>query len=247
MSKHIVHTYPGQSAAALTAGLLGTWDSNNKIALPSAAGAKVFGVISRTVSAASEATGLEFGICEVTAGEAIAAGDRISALATGKAQVANAGDYVCGHALTAASGADVTFLAVIFEASKQQDYTKVASLALDGATIHAAAGGVIAWQNPESSSIIITRAILDITTKATDGVATLDVGTTAVSAATTSDNLIDGQDVGAATGTFDNITEKGTNGKSRQKLAAGKWVTVDEKTNDATGLVGTLYIHYFVL
>jgi hypothetical protein len=29
-------------------------------------------------------------------------------------------------------------------------------------------------------------------------------------------------------------------------LASGKWVTVDEKTGDAEGAIGTLFIHYHI-
>jgi hypothetical protein len=119
----------------------------------------------------------------------------------------------------------------------------VVKIPLAGATIHAATNGILAWANPEPVSIIITRVLLDITTIAT-AACTFDIGTTAVSATTTSDNLLTGVDAHAATGLFDNITDKGTNGKSKQKLASGKWVTLDEKTGDATGLVGNLYIEY---
>lgn len=104
-------------------------------------------------------------------------------------------------------------------------------------------GGVGAWQNPEPVTIVIERLELYTTVVAT-GAATVDAGTTPTSATTSSDNLIDGLDVNAATGLFDNITEKGTNGKSRQTLAPGKWITVSRATGDVTGLVGTGYVHY---
>ena len=107
-------------------------------------------------------------------------------------------------------------------------------------------GGVLAWQNPEASSIIITRVVIDATTKAT-GACTIDVGTTATSATTSSDTLLDGLDVGTAATTADNITDKGTNGKSRQKLASGKWVTGSMASGAAAGLVGYAYIEYFVI
>src|SRR5712671_6130274 len=41
---------------------------------------------------------------------------------------------------------------------------KIAIKPLVGATIHA---GVVAWQNPEAVSIVITRALVDVTTVAT--------------------------------------------------------------------------------
>jgi hypothetical protein len=116
---------------------------------------------------------------------------------------------------------------------------------LSGATIHAASGGVVAWQNPEKGSIIITGVFLHVTTVST-GACTLDIGTTTVGATTTSDNLIDGVDVNSAAGVFTNGSDAGSNGKSRQLLAEGKWVTLDEKTGDATGLVAELTIEYLI-
>ncbi len=125
---------------------------------------------------------------------------------------------------------------------------KIGTLALTGAAIHAGTGGVIAWQNPEAVAILITRVILDLTTVST-GACTLDVGVTEASATTTSDTLLDGVDANAAVAVFDSMNaalDAGANAKA-QKLASGKWVTIDEKTGDATGLVGTLYIQYIPL
>lgn len=108
------------------------------------------------------------------------------------------------------------------------------------------AGGIFAWSNPETVSIIVTRVILDVTTKTT-GACTVDVGTTATSATTSSDNLIDGKDINAATGVFDNIEDQGTNGTSRQKLASGKWVTASVASGASAGLVGYAYIEYLLI
>lgn len=107
-------------------------------------------------------------------------------------------------------------------------------------------GGVFAWQNPEGTAIIVDRVELDVTTPAS-AAGTLDVGTTATSATTLSDNLIDGLDVNAAAGVFDNLGNAGTNGKTRQKLAAGKWVTGSRASGAMAGLVGKAYIHYHTL
>ena len=117
---------------------------------------------------------------------------------------------------------------------------KVAIKAVTGAALHA---GVLNWQNPESVSIHILRIVFDVTTKST-GASTTDIGTTAVSNTTASDNLIDGLDTGSAPIAADNIVNGGSNGKAYQKLAAGKWVTIKEASGDATGLVGTLYVEY---
>jgi hypothetical protein len=117
---------------------------------------------------------------------------------------------------------------------------KVAKKPLTGAALHA---GVQAWQNPETVAIVIERVLLDRTTKST-GASTMDIGTTATSATTASDSLIDGVNSGAAEAIEDNLSDAGTNGKARQKLAAGKWVTFKEASGDATGLVANAYIHY---
>lgn len=120
---------------------------------------------------------------------------------------------------------------------------KVARVAL---TALDTGGGVFAWANPEAGSIIVERVVLDVTTKST-GASTVDVGTTATSATTSSDNLLDGVDLGTAVGTFDNLEESGTNGTSRQKLATGKWVTGSRASGAAAGLVGFAYIHYHTI
>lgn len=108
------------------------------------------------------------------------------------------------------------------------------------------AGGVFAWQNPHENNIAIIGCYIHVTTVAT-AACTIDVGTTATSATTSSDTLLDGLDVNAATGVFDNNTDKGTNGKTRQVLAAGKWVTASKASGASAGLVGYAYIEYIVL
>ena len=108
------------------------------------------------------------------------------------------------------------------------------------------AGGVFAWQNPHENAVIVTRVVLDVTTKAT-AACTLDVGMTATSAATSADNLIDGLDVNAAAGVFDNVEDQGTNGTSRQKVASGKWVTASKASGATAGLIGTAFIEYYVV
>lgn len=116
---------------------------------------------------------------------------------------------------------------------------KVALAALD------TGGGVLSWVNPEAGAIIITGLTVDVTT-ASSGACTVDLGTTATSATTTSDTLIDGVSV-AAIATVSNIDDKGTNGKSRQKLAVGKWVTGSMASGAAAGLAGYAYIRYYVV
>lgn len=108
-------------------------------------------------------------------------------------------------------------------------------------------GGVFSWKNPELSDILIEHVAVVVTTKAT-AACSIDVGTTATSATTSSDNLIDGKDVNAAAGTFTNIESTGTNGKPAQRLAAAKWVTASVVSGGASaGLKGTYEIYYRVL
>lgn len=117
---------------------------------------------------------------------------------------------------------------------------KIAVVPLAGATIH---GGVQAWQNPEPTDILIKRVMVDVTTVAAQA-ATLSVGTTATSATTASANLLDTLNVRAATGVFDNVTDGGVLGKSRQRLAPGKWISFSEQSGNVTGMVGNAYIEY---
>jgi hypothetical protein len=106
-------------------------------------------------------------------------------------------------------------------------------------------GGIFSWANPEATAIIVTRVLLDVTTQSS-GACTVDVGMTAVSAATAADNLINGLSL-AAPGLFDNLEEAGTNGTSRQKVAVGKWVTASMASGASAGLVGSAYIEYFLV
>ena len=142
------------------------------------------------------------------------------------------------------NGTDINVTAAELNLVKNADrIVKVAKVPLAAVDT---GGGVFSWQNDEGASIIVQRIILDVTTKTT-GACTIDVGTTAVNATTSSDNLIDGLDINAATGVFDNITDKGDNGKSKQKLADGKWVTASKASGASAGLVGFAYIEYVVI
>lgn len=108
-------------------------------------------------------------------------------------------------------------------------------------------GGLLSWQNPElGRDIGIVGLEIDITT-VSSGAGTADFGTTPTNGATLSDNLIDGLNLNAATGLFNNNEDKGTNGKSKQRLAAGKWLTGSTASGSAVGLVGFAYIQYIVL
>ena len=120
--------------------------------------------------------------------------------------------------------------------------TKVAEVALAAVDT---GGGIFAWANPEASSIIITSVLIYVTTVAT-GACSIDVGTTAVSATTASDNLLDGIDIHTATGAFTLADQAGANGLTRQVLAAGKWVTGSKDSGASAGIVGKALIYYIV-
>jgi parallel beta-helix repeat protein len=106
-----------------------------------------------------------------------------------------------------------------------------------------------AWQNPESAAVIVTRLVVDVTTAGGTATAVLNAGT-AANGTTESDDLIDGADLNAIA-VRDNIEDRGTNGKSRQKLAANggatDFVTGVIKTANAASLAGKYYIEYMAV
>jgi hypothetical protein len=108
--------------------------------------------------------------------------------------------------------------------------------------------GMLSWQNPEDSAIIIIRFILDITTEAT-GAAVANFGSDGDGTGT-SDDLLDGVDVGTAAGVFDNIDDQGTNGQSVIRLDAAGGTTdyiTGTGESDPADLVGNAYIYYLVI
>tara|TARA_R100000700_G_C3105141_1_gene100536 strand:- start:218 stop:667 length:450 start_codon:yes stop_codon:yes gene_type:complete len=110
-------------------------------------------------------------------------------------------------------------------------------------TGHAAGAHGLAWANPEAEDIIIEGVLLDVTTAAT-GSATIDLGI-AANATTTGDNLLDGVDVGSAAIMATSGVNGGTNGKMYQPMTSSQWITGDFNAS-AAGLVGNLYIKYFI-
>lgn len=105
-------------------------------------------------------------------------------------------------------------------------------------------GALFAWQNPENVSIIVDRIEIDITTKST-GAANGSFGT-AANGTTSSANLIDTYALGGTEKVVNNIDDKGAGGKSVQKMTTSQFIT---GTGSATtvGLVGTVYIHYYLV
>lgn len=116
---------------------------------------------------------------------------------------------------------------------------KLAKVALT-ATTGTSGGGALAWANPEAQSIIIWKFVLDVTTQSS-GAATVDIGV-AADATTSADTLIDGKSVATA-GTFDNITDKGTNGLPTKKMTSSQYITGTASATLA-GMVANAYIYY---
>lgn len=117
---------------------------------------------------------------------------------------------------------------------EQKGAYKVALAALD------TAGGILAMANPEGVDLIVTKLVLNVITVAT-AACTVDAGI-AANATTSADNLIDGQDVNAATGAFG--SPSGTNGKPAVLWASNQYLTVSKVTGAAAGLAGYAYIEY---
>jgi hypothetical protein len=107
-----------------------------------------------------------------------------------------------------------------------------------------AGGGILSWINPEPVAIIVIAIHLDVTAPSTVA-CSASFGTTPTSGSTVSANLIDTLSLATA-GSFDNVTDKGTNGKSRGRLAVANWITGSTVSGASAGLVGNAYISYVV-
>jgi len=105
-------------------------------------------------------------------------------------------------------------------------------------------GDILSVANPEGRDLIITRFIVNVTTAAT-GAANADFGV-AADGTTSSDTLLDGQDIGTAAAIFDNIDDQGTNGQSVLLWASDEYITGTPSAT-AAGLVGYAYIEYIAV
>ena len=105
------------------------------------------------------------------------------------------------------------------------------------------AGGVLAVANPEGVECLITEVIIQVDTKTTDGICTIDVGV-AANGTTSDDTLLTGLDIGAAAGRFDNINDKGVNGGRDRPWGSTEYITGSMASGAAAGLVGKAIIHY---
>lgn len=106
-------------------------------------------------------------------------------------------------------------------------------------------GSLTSVLNPERTAVIATLAYVHIKV-GSSAACTVDVGTAATDV--TSDNQIDGISVNAAANTvYDNITDKGSNGTTRQYVAAGGYFTAYVASGDANGLQADFYWDYQLL
>lgn len=99
--------------------------------------------------------------------------------------------------------------------------------------------------NPFGIDVLITRAILVVDTVAA-AACTVDVGV-AADATTSADNLIDGKDVNAATGYFDNLIAPGSNGLASKVWTTSQYVNVTKASGNANSLVGRLFVEVIPL
>lgn len=105
---------------------------------------------------------------------------------------------------------------------------------------------VFAIANPFGTDVIVGQTFVNMATSGSV-TATIDIGVTNATTASI-DNLIDGFTIGGtavAASVFDNITDKGTNGKSRQLWTTSQYITGTASAT-ATGLVADIYVECFV-
>lgn len=144
------------------------------------------------------------------------------------------GALVLGGKLVDPSGAEL-------EAPRFLTHDRIALVGLNSTS----GGAIGAWQNPTGKSIVVTDAIILVTTSPASSV-NIDIGT-AVNGTTSGDDLFDGAGIADSfTGVLKNPDAVGTNGKSSVLLAAGAYITVTGAAN-STGLAGQLLIPYIIL
>lgn len=98
-----------------------------------------------------------------------------------------------------------------------------------------AVGGVVKVKNDLGIDLIVTGVIVDTTTKST-GAATVDAGIDD-GGDVSSDNLLDGLDVGTAAGFFSNSDNAGTNGNQKKLWKKDEYFVATASATVA-GLVG---------
>ena len=128
----------------------------------------------------------------------------------------------------------------------RDNMSKYAGTWIRGAlAVSASTAGVFQVENSTGESLIIDRVLIHISAASTVASTWVDIGI-GTSASTSYDNLIDELPV-TATGAFDNITDDGTNGKSRQLWLKNTYLnasTFDSSgAASTTNLVGSYAIH----
>ena len=124
---------------------------------------------------------------------------------------------------------------------QRADMGKTAGFWIRGALAASdSAGGVFAEENDFGTDLVVDRVLIAATT-GTSGSCEISIGI-AADATTKGADLIDTLDIGS-TGIFDNITDVGSGGKSRQKLSNGAFVTGSVEGGASSGLVGSYAIH----
>ena len=109
-------------------------------------------------------------------------------------------------------------------------------------TASTTSGQIVAVQNPQKTYVFARDVLVHVKTGSTAACG-LDIGTASTN--TASDNLIDGISVNAVQNTvYDNITDHGSNGKTRQYVPYGGWFTVTVDSGDANGLVADIEFKY---
>ncbi len=100
----------------------------------------------------------------------------------------------------------------------------------------AGTAGLFSIVSPFPEDVIITRAVLNVTTGFGVGTAWIAVGAVTGSSTDYGNNLID-QVTATSAGVFDNVTDKGTNGKSRQLWQKATWIvgTCSQTPNTLAG------------
>lgn len=120
---------------------------------------------------------------------------------------------------------------------QRADMSKFAGTWIQGdLTASDTAAGIFELTNSYGTDLVVKNVTIVVTTVAS-GACTIDVGQTGT-ATTSSDTLIDGLDVNAATGAFDNQSDPGSNGKQTILWPSGTYLSASTATGTTSGLVG---------
>ena len=98
------------------------------------------------------------------------------------------------------------------------------------------------WSNPLGKPCVVSKVLVRLKEAGGTATSVIDVGT-ARAKTTGSDNLIDGADANAVA-LYDNVTNKGANGKTLQFLPEDSFVTAQLKVEKADDLEGSMFITY---